>query len=101
MSDKTTIEWTDATWNPVTGCTRVSPGCENCYIDWAPPFRIENRHFTVPCPLCASSGNRACRRCGGSGTIRCCAVSGGAHCGLSLAMRTTYRMYNPASIRPG
>ena len=46
MSDKTKIEWTDATWNPVTGCTRVSPGCENCYIDWAPPFRIEGRHFT-------------------------------------------------------
>ena len=46
MSDKTKIEWADATWNPVTGCTRVSPGCENCYIDWAPPFRIEGRHFT-------------------------------------------------------
>ena len=45
MSDKTRIEWTDATWNPVTGCTRVSPGCENCYIDWAPPFRMEDRHF--------------------------------------------------------
>jgi len=28
---KTTIEWTDATWNPVRGCTAVSPGCENCY----------------------------------------------------------------------
>ena len=26
------IEWTDETWNPVTGCTRVSPGCENCYM---------------------------------------------------------------------
>lgn len=46
MSDKTTIEWTDATWNPVTGCTRVSPGCTNCYVDWSPPFRIEGRHFT-------------------------------------------------------
>lgn len=45
MSDGTKIEWTDATWNPVTGCTRVSPGCENCYIDWAPPFRINDRHF--------------------------------------------------------
>lgn len=46
MGDTTHIEWTDATWNPVTGCTRVSPGCVNCYIDWAPPFRIEGRHFT-------------------------------------------------------
>lgn len=27
----TTIEWTDATWNPVTGCDRTSPGCDNCY----------------------------------------------------------------------
>ena len=45
MSDKTKIEWTDSTWNPVTGCTRVSPGCTNCYIDWAPPFRINDRHF--------------------------------------------------------
>ena len=45
MADRTKIEWADATWNPVTGCTRVSPGCENCYIDWAPPFRIEGRHF--------------------------------------------------------
>ena len=46
VGDTTHIEWTDATWNPVTGCTRVSPGCVNCYIDWAPPFRIEGRHFT-------------------------------------------------------
>ena len=27
-----TIEWTNETWNPVTGCTRVSPGCDNCYM---------------------------------------------------------------------
>jgi protein gp37 len=27
----TAIEWTDATWNPTTGCDRVSPGCDNCY----------------------------------------------------------------------
>jgi protein gp37 len=31
MADKSTIEWTDATWNPVTGCTKISPGCDNCY----------------------------------------------------------------------
>lgn len=45
MADRTRIEWADATWNPVAGCTRVSPGCERCYIDWAPPFRVEGRHF--------------------------------------------------------
>lgn len=31
MSDKTGIEWADATWNPVTGCAKVSEGCRNCY----------------------------------------------------------------------
>lgn len=31
MSSKSDIEWTDATWNPVTGCTEVSPGCDHCY----------------------------------------------------------------------
>lgn len=31
MGGKSSIEWTDATWNPVTGCDRVSPGCDNCY----------------------------------------------------------------------
>lgn len=33
MADRTTIEWTDATWNPVTGCTKVSPGCDHCYAE--------------------------------------------------------------------
>jgi protein gp37 len=30
---KTTIEWTEATWNPVTGCTKISPGCDHCYAE--------------------------------------------------------------------
>lgn len=29
----TTIEWTEATWNPVTGCSKISPGCQNCYAE--------------------------------------------------------------------
>jgi protein gp37 len=33
VGDKSAIEWTDATWNPVTGCTKVSPGCKNCYAE--------------------------------------------------------------------
>jgi protein gp37 len=33
MSARTGIEWTDTTWNPVTGCTKVSPGCKNCYAE--------------------------------------------------------------------
>jgi hypothetical protein len=31
MSAATAIEWTEVTWNPVTGCDRISPGCDNCY----------------------------------------------------------------------
>lgn len=31
MSDSSSIEWTTATWNPVTGCDRISPGCDHCY----------------------------------------------------------------------
>lgn len=33
MSENSAIEWTDTTWNPVTGCTKVSPGCDNCYAE--------------------------------------------------------------------
>ena len=45
MSDHSKIEWTDATWNPTTGCTRVSEGCRHCYIERTPPFRIAGRKF--------------------------------------------------------
>jgi protein gp37 len=33
MANKSSIEWTDATWNPVTGCTKISAGCDNCYAE--------------------------------------------------------------------
>lgn len=33
MGDRTAISWADATWNPVAGCSRVSPGCDNCYAE--------------------------------------------------------------------
>src|SRR4051794_4577144 len=40
MSDRSTIEWTDATWNPVRGCTKISPGCAHCYAEtFAERFR--------------------------------------------------------------
>src|SRR5262249_20083241 len=40
MSEHSTIEWTDATWNPVRGCTKISPGCARCYAEtFAERFR--------------------------------------------------------------
>src|SRR6266705_862167 len=33
MATNSAIEWTDATWNPVTGCSKVSPGCKHCYAE--------------------------------------------------------------------
>ena len=43
MGDRSQIEWTDATWNPVTGCTKVSPGCDHCYAE-----RLSERFRGVP-----------------------------------------------------
>ena len=54
VSDKSAIEWTDATWNPTTGCSKVSPGCAHCYAErlslrfgqstkpWTPANALEN-----------------------------------------------------------
>jgi protein gp37 len=40
MSDHSKIEWTDSTWNPLRGCTKISPGCKNCYAEaFAERFR--------------------------------------------------------------
>lgn len=33
MSTQSSIEWTESTWNPLTGCTKISPGCKNCYAE--------------------------------------------------------------------
>jgi protein gp37 len=45
MSDQSKIEWTDATWNPVRGCTKVSPGCKHCYAEtFAERFRGVKGH---------------------------------------------------------
>lgn len=48
MSDNSKIEWTETTWNVVTGCTRVSEGCDHCYIERTPPFRMAGRRFDRP-----------------------------------------------------
>ena len=45
MSGKSSIEWTDATWNPVRGCVKVSPGCKHCYAEtFAERFRGVKGH---------------------------------------------------------
>lgn len=45
MSLNSHIEWTDATWNPVRGCTKISPGCKHCYAEtFAERFRGVKRH---------------------------------------------------------
>jgi protein gp37 len=43
MAEKSTIEWTDTTWNPVTGCSKVSAGCDHCYAE-----RFSERFRGVP-----------------------------------------------------
>jgi protein gp37 len=45
MAEASAIEWTDATWNPVRGCTKVSPGCKHCYAEtFAERFRGVKNH---------------------------------------------------------
>jgi protein gp37 len=43
MAESSAIEWTDSTWNPVTGCTKISRGCDNCYAE-----RFAERFRAVP-----------------------------------------------------
>ena len=46
MGDRTEILWSDATWNPVSGCTKVSPGCDRCYAErFAERFRGHAGHY--------------------------------------------------------
>ena len=48
--NKTKIEWADAVWNPVTGCTKVSEGCRNCYAEGiAHRFWGERKFTDVEC----------------------------------------------------
>jgi protein gp37 len=45
MAENSSIEWTDATWNPVRGCTKISPGCKHCYAEtFAERFRGVKGH---------------------------------------------------------
>lgn len=57
MPDRSQIEWTDATWNPATGCTKVSAGCDNCYAE-----RLSHRLLSVSykrrLPVVSTAENR-------------------------------------------
>ena len=57
MSDRSAIEWTDATWNPTTGCTRVSAGCDNCYAEQL-SRRLLSRTYGARLPVVDTKANR-------------------------------------------
>ena len=71
MADHSHIEWTEATWNPVTGCTKVSAGCKNCYAErlakrlqamrngrYANGFRLTLHEDVIDLPRSWKSGRR-------------------------------------------
>lgn len=64
MGMKSAIEWTESTWNPVTGCTKISPGCVNCYaarmtvrlqamgqVNYANGFKVATHDHSLNLPL--------------------------------------------------
>jgi len=58
MGTRTGIEWTDATWNPVTGCTKVSSGCDHCYAETLAKRRLHDIYIRR-LPVVDSPVNRA------------------------------------------
>jgi len=58
MGEHTGIEWTDATWNPVTGCTKVSAGCDHCYAATLAHRRLRDVYLRRP-PAVDTAENRA------------------------------------------
>ena len=66
MSLQSSIEWTDATWNPVRGCTKVSPGCKHCYAEtFAERFRGGKDTHTSRALTCDSCLKSCMSRFGG------------------------------------
>ena len=64
MSKNSSIEWTESTWNPITGCSKISPGCKNCYAErmakrlkamgqpnYRNGFKITTHPLTIELPL--------------------------------------------------
>ncbi|MXX73058.1 MAG: DUF5131 family protein [Gemmatimonadetes bacterium] len=58
MGQRTSIEWTEVTWNPTTGCTKVSAGCDNCYAE-ALSRRLLRRIYRRRLPVADTTANRA------------------------------------------
>jgi protein gp37 len=58
MGERTGIEWTDATWNPVTGCTKVSTGCDHCYAATLAERRLRDV-YARQMPVVDTPANRA------------------------------------------
>lgn len=58
MRERSKIEWTDATWNPVTGCTKVSTGCDNCYAHTLAHGRLSDVYLRQP-PVVKTAANLA------------------------------------------
>lgn len=58
MSGRSAIEWTNATWNPVTGCTKVSTGCDHCYADVLAQGRLRS-HYLARLPVLGTDQARA------------------------------------------
>lgn len=57
MGDRTGIQWTDATWNPMTGCTKVSAGCDHCYAAVVAETRL-HQIYLARSPLRDTPANR-------------------------------------------
>lgn len=57
MGEKTAIEWTESTWNPATGCTKVSAGCDNCYAHTLAERRLSETYLARD-PVVDSKENR-------------------------------------------
>ncbi|MCE2398210.1 MAG: DUF5131 family protein, partial [Gemmatimonadetes bacterium] len=58
MGQRTSIEWTEVTWNPTTGCTKVSEGCDNCYAETL-SRRLLSRIYRRRLPVVDTAANRA------------------------------------------
>src|SRR5438034_11821289 len=58
MGLKTGIQWTDATWNPMTGCTKISKGCDHCYAFTLAQTKVRDAYLRG-IPVKDTSANRA------------------------------------------